>query len=376
MIRLMGFAFLSVSIVLASTPEITFENSNFTLNTPIDNTKKNKFYNYNRFRTTISLYEDNWFFTSIADVENYLGKKMINSSSYLTNKNTNADTPFATQTSTTNYGDGEYKAKLYRMYGGYVDDKNRVSLGLQKISMGVGRIWNPTDLFNPKNPMALEPDEVYGAFSLLYTYALSDLSQITTVVAEQENHNLKYVGRIKGYVGFADIGLNLISSNDASMIGYEIESELFETGIAMRSEGGWFEDKILKEEFFQGVIGADYTFANSFTLAVESLYSSQKFSKTQLSSTDLLNSPISNNLMKSKNYLGATLGYEFTPLLYGNLTTIMNSDDESFYIAPSLSYSLDDDMSLLFGAMVYDGIEKSEFGNLGETYYLNFKVTF
>lgn len=373
MLRLVVLLIFNMSVALAGSPQITFENSNFTLSAPVDATKESTVYNYNRFRVTASLNQDNWFFTSIGDVENYLGSEMIESSSYIASRQAEPDTPFSTKTRANNYGGGEFSAKLYRLYGGYVDAKHRVSLGLQKISMGVGRIWNPTDMFNPKNPLALEPDEVYGAYSLLYTYALSDLSQITAVVAQRKDHSFKYAGRIKGYVKVADVALNVVSSNDASMVGYEIEGELFSSGVELRTEGGWFEDKLLKEEFFQGIIGADYTFENSLSLTGEWLYSSKSFNRQSLFP---LSVALPNNLMQSKAYAGASIGYEFDALLYGTITSITSADDGSFYVAPSLRYSLDDDMSLLVGAMLYGGSSDSEFGDIGQTYYINFKVTF
>lgn len=371
--RLLYFALFSSTMLLAESPEITFENSNFIVNAPIDSTKENRLYNYNRFRITASLNEDNWFFTSIGDIENYLGKDKINSNSYLLSRKTEADTPFRTKTGITNYGNGEYSAKLYRLYGGYVDAKNRVSIGLQKLSMGVGRIWNPIDLFNQKNPLALEPDEVYGVFSLLYTYSINDLSQITTVVAQQKDDDFKYASRLKSYVDVVDVALNIISSDDSSMYGYEIEGEFLDTGIALRSEGGWFDDKLLNKDFFQGLIGSDYTFSNSFSITAEWLYSSENFSKEQLLSID---SSMPSNLMQSKSYAGLSFGYEFDALLYGSLLGITNTEDNSFYISPALRYSLADDMTLQGGIMIYDGKKGSEFGDIGETYYLNLKVTF
>jgi hypothetical protein len=311
-IILLFIAFTTAGIAVSL--ESTFENSNFTISAPLDGTGAQKIYNYNRFRATEFVRKNDWFLTVIGDIDNYLGRDTINSASYIAASEVRSDTPFVTQTEGTNYGEGEFYAQLYRFYGGYVDAKHRISFGLQKVSMGVGRIWNPTDLFNPKNPLALEPDEVYGVFALSYTYALSDLSQITAVVAEREDHSFKYAGRIKGYIEIVDVALDLVSADDVSMIGYEIEGEWFQTGIAVRSEGGYFDDKLLKKEYFQGIVGADYTFENSFSLIAEWLYSSQSFEKEPIPSSP---SEILNNLMPSKNYGGLVAGYEFDTLLYG-----------------------------------------------------------
>ncbi|MDD2904760.1 MAG: hypothetical protein PHH41_08885 [Sulfurimonas sp.] len=342
--------------------ETTYENSNFTLSAPLNATEERTLYNTNRFRLTSNFREGNWFATVIGDLKNTIGYDTLNSSSYKALRNQRADTPFYTKTDAADYTEGELFGELYRFYAGYADQKNRLSIGLQKVSMGVGRIWNPTDLFNPKNPLALEPDEVYGVFALSYTYSPSDLSQITAVAAQRADNSIKYAGRAKGYFGFADAAIDVVSGDDASMIGYELEGELFQSGIELRSEGGWFEDKVLKETFFQGLIGADYAFENSFTLAGEWLHSSKTFAKELRS---YLSSGTPQNLVSSHDYVGFSGGYEFNALLNGSLTSIINMEDKSYFLSPSIHYSLADDIALGLGSMFYIGKSGSEFGDYG-----------
>ena len=364
---------LCASLLASAEPEVTFENSNFTLSTPLDGTGKRELYNYDRFRVTGAWHQENWFVTAIGDVENHLGQDMVESASFRAAALSRSDTPFATQTGRTNYGEGEYSAQLYRLYGGYVDARHRVSFGLQKVSMGVGRIWNPTDLFNPKNPYALEPDEVYGVFALAYTYSPGDLSQLSVVAAERRDHSFKYAGRYKGYLDIADVAINLVEADDVTMVGYELEGELMETGVELRSEGGWFDDKLLGKTFFQGLVGADYTFENSFSVAGEWLHTSKSFERELLLS---LPTGAPDNLVRSEGYGGLSLGYEFDALTYGSVTGIASSNDGSWFLSPAVTYSLSDDATLAAGAMLYGGNRGSEFGDLHPTYYLNVKVTF
>jgi hypothetical protein len=367
-----------VTIILTLTAqaidsETTFENSNFTLSSPLDGTGKSTLHNFNRFRVTDNIHQDNWFVTAIGDIKNTLGHDVLNSVSYKVLSNVRSDTPFSTQTKPYDYYEGQMYAQLYRMYCGYSDDNQRISIGLQKISMGVGRIWNPTDLFNPKNPLALEPDEVYGVLALAYTYTPSPLSQITTVVAQRSDKSYKYAGRVKGYFGFADMAIDVVSANDVAMFGYELEGELLQSGVELRSEGGWFEDKLLDKNFFQGLIGADYAFENSMTLTGEWLHSSKTFENEIALGFP---SGAMNNLRLSHDYFGMSLGYELDALLYGALSGIMSAKDSSFYVGPVFRYSLSDDMSAAIGALIYEGSHNSEFGERGQTYYLNFKLTF
>lgn len=359
--------------VAAAESQMIVENSNFTLSAPLNGTGESRLYNTNRFRLTEHLRDGNWFATAIGDIKNSLGRDTINSSGYQAASALDADTPFATKTATKDYYEGQLYAQLYRLYGGYADEKQRVALGLQKVSMGVGRIWNPTDLFNPKNPLALEPDEVFGVFALSYTYSLNSLSQITAVAAERADKRMKYAGRVKGYLGYADAAIDIVSADDVEMIGYELEGELSDTGVELRSEGGWFNDKLLHQQFFQGVIGADYAFENSLMLIGEWLHTSRTFDREL---QQRLPSGARNNLVGAHDYGALSAGFQFDPLLYGSLSVIVSANDGSFYTGPSLRYSLSDDMSLGLGAMAYGGKGGSEFGDYGQTWYLNLKMTF
>jgi hypothetical protein len=54
----------------------------------------------------------------------------------------------------------------------------------------------------------------------------------------------------------------------------------------------------------------------------------------------------------------------------------MSADDGSFYLSPVLSYSLDDDLTFGLGALLYGGKSGSEFGEYGQSYYINLKAAF
>lgn len=351
--------------------ETMLENSNFTLSVPVQGERE--LYNYNRLRLTQHVRADNWFATAIGDIENHLGQDYIHAPMHKVSSELRSDTPFSTQSGTAYYGEGELYAQIYRLYGGYSDARHRISAGLQKLSFGVGRIWNPTDLFNPKNPLALEPDEVYGAFSMAYTYSPSDFSQISAVVAQRADSSFKYAGRVKGYTEYADMALSCVSADDMEMVGYEIEGELAGSGIGLRSEGGWLDDKLLGRRYFQGIIGIDYGFENSLILVGEWLHTNHTF-KEEISLA--LPSGSRQNLVRSHDYAAISAGYQIDPLLHGSFAGIVNVEDRSYYLSPSLRYSLKDDMLLSVGAMMHGGERGSEFGHRGEIWYLNFKTTF
>lgn len=361
--------------LMAIDHDITVENTNYTLSKVPFSDDNRILYNYNRIRMSDKMKEDNLFMTIIADVDNYYGADYLDSFEYQFLRGIKADTPFKIETNTKHYGEGEIFGRFHRFNIGYIDEKHNVVFGLQKVSMGVGRIWTPTDLFNPRNPLALEPDQIYGNYALSYTYAWGKLSEAMGVVAKRNDDSYKYAGRVKTNIDIADIALDLFSSNDAQMIAYEIEGNVFDTGIEWRSEGGYYKDKLLDKEFYQTILGVDYGFVNGLTVMTEWLHSSGTYTSNEILLTQ--ESTLSNNRHLSTDYVGASAYYDFNLLINGALSMIYSVDDHSSFIAPLIEYSLSDDASLALGALIYSGDEQSEFGNLeGNTYYLRWKITY
>lgn len=357
---LLSILFLFEAILLADI-DYRFENSNIQINEAYS-------YNYNRLRLNINYSEDQYFATLIADGVNYYSESFTNSNSFTLLKTLKSDTPVSTQTSFKDYGDGEAYAKLYRLYGGYEDNKNRLSIGLQNITMGVGRFWNPTNLFNPKNIYAIEPDETYGVTALSYTRHIDDTTNLNLVASIRDDKSFKYAARFKSFLENVEVGINLLLSDQTKMIGYELEANLFDTGVEVRSEGAYISSKLNfttdDTKFYQAILGADYAFVNGVNLTLESLYSSKEFSDLQIYSN--LNSEILQNITNSKFYAGASLSYTFNIFLDASVFYIDSFNSEDAFSSIALTYTLNDYNSFILGAM-----NKED-----ETYYLKWQFSF
>lgn len=188
MLRKAVFLLLLFAHVLMADFDYSVNNSNFTISqgSEVLNSNKTTMYNYDRLRFRGDYTNDGFFVTVIADGVNYYGEDYTNSTTFDYLKLQKSDTPFSTQTTFHDYHEGSAYAKLYRLYGGYEDEKNKVVVGIQNISMGVGRIWTPTNLFNPKNSYALEPDEVFGVAAVSYTRHLDDTSHVSVVASQKK----------------------------------------------------------------------------------------------------------------------------------------------------------------------------------------------
>ena len=381
--RLFRIFLLLLPLTLWADFDYRVENTNITISegkSSLFNTKE-YLYNYDRLRLYTDFVEDEFFATIIVDGVNYLGGEYIDSSSFSYINSLQADVRFKTQSESYEYDSGEAFAKLYRLYAGYEDDKNRVVVGLQNISMGVGRIWTPTNLFNPKNIYAIEPDEVFGVSAIAYTRHITDTANLMVVASQKEDKTFKYGARYRAFLEFIDVGVDVVSFDETKMFGLELEANLADTGVEVRAEASYIEGTFntlsatQKEDFYQGILGADYGFVNGVTVTGELLYSSKTFSYTQMAQN--LDSEILPNLVYSKLYTAINLMYSFNIFLDGSLLYIESFNDEnSRFISPTLTYTLNDYNSFNLGAMLNSGSQTSEFGALGDSYFFKWTLSF
>jgi len=379
------YAFGGLFCFIASALQADFaykiENSNFSIsqNTQTINEEQNYLYNYNRLRLQTQYKEERFFATLIADGVNYFADEYSDSPEFALLKSYSADTPLKTQSSFHDYGDGQAYAKLYRLYAGYEDAQNRVVVGLENISMGVGRIWTPTNSFNPKNIYALEPDETFGIYGVMYTRYLDETSHMSGVVSQKEDESLKYALRYKTFFAYTDLAFDFIGSDEMKMFGVELEGNLADTGIELRSEAAFIKSELQtltgveEQSFTQAIIGADYGFVNGFTLVLEGLYSSKTFDYDTLARN--LHSEVLQNLVPSKFYTALSLSYSFTLFLDGSLTYIKGfGGEDSDFIAPLLSYTMNDYTTFSVGAILQKS--DSEIVDKDEKYYLKWVFSF
>ncbi len=367
---------LSLAFTLsANAADLRVENSNFVISEPSLLTDDRYLYDYDRLRVTAAFDEGGFFLTAIGDLVTYGGRDYLGSAEFVAVRAQGADIPFDIQSPLSEFDNGlNGYARLYRLYGGYHDDKHSLTVGIQNITMGVGRFWTPTNLYNPKNVYAYEPDEVYGILGASYTYSIADLASVRGIVSVREDESLKYALSVKGFVLFADMALDIIKSDDILMVGYELEGNLFDTGAEYRSEGGYFRSDLLDTEFWQAIVGLEYGFVNGITWTVEGRYSSETFDYAQIMA--LTRNELFANMAYSKYDIGTSLSYNFNIALSGAVSYIESLDaPRSRFIAPSLQYTLDDHNIFTLGAMVYDGEKGSVFEDIGNSYYFSWKLS-
>lgn len=366
------FYFALILLLLSSSfsraeSDITFSDTNLLNYCRDSDSDKGIFYDFNRLRADIDIENSSGTISlkAIGNIETYLGGSFIDSESYKLIKDADPNLPFNPYLNVIDENCVFGRLYLYRLYTELRINKSNLTLGLQRVPFGVGRMWNPTDTFNPIDALSVEPEERMGVFAANFIQHLTDFSFLQLISnfgkkMEIDKYGLRYKGRHMGM----DMGCSFIKNSSFMMTGAELESNLFDTGIEVRGEIGFFDNDDLDKRYVSGVMGAEYAFPGNFTVLAEYFYNGLGNENKEEYSTDIL---IDGNWNLSRHYLGTTVTYEMNPLTTLSLSSIFNLLDGSFYSGHSVSYSVNDETTLSAGANVYLGNNDSEFND----YYKN-----
>lgn len=266
-----------------------------------------------------------------------------------------------------------------RLYFRYGFDFGNITIGRQRISWGTGRIWNPTDLFNPINPVDFSKLEKDGADAVSFTWNIgnfTDLELVYNPVDDNTSDRIKtnFGGRFR--TNYAEYDLSVMSGrfDDNFIAGMDFAGNLFDAGI--RGEGIYNlgENSGTGDDYIKFILGLDYQFTPDFYALIEYQYNGEgKTDKTEYEILRLIGGEILN---LSRNYICISAQYLATPLLNLNLSNTFNLNDKSGYISAMGTYSLDDNLDLTAGLQTTFGDNFTEYWIYPSSLYLKFDYYF
>ncbi len=256
------------------------------------------------------------------------------------------------------------------LYYKHFFDFGEFVLGRQVISWGVGRVWQPTDMFNPINPAnfaKLERDGADALSSKIYLGAFTDLELVVNFRDKFGDYN--YGGRFRTNYGEYDLALTAGYFDKNAVVGGSFQGNLFEAGL--RGEGIFsYNDRAPGSNYARIILGMDYQFnPELYALAEyqyngrgttdkdEYIYYFEKLSRGEIQNI-------------GKNYLALMSNYQFHPLVTGTLTSISNLNDESGLVGFEGSYNVLQNLNAGLGAMFFYGDKGSEYSYYSTALYL------
>lgn len=253
-------------------------------------------------------------------------------------------------------------------------DWGELSLGRQRISWGTGRIWQPTDLFNPINPANFSKFEKDGAdvfMTKIYLGNFSDIDLVYNFTDDLTKSNVS--GRIRtNYKGF-DLSLMSGYFDRNYVLGGDLAKGFM--GVGLRGEWVFFaDDTNFNDNFLRFILGADYQFTDELYCLIEYQFNGEGFDDT--SKYELLRLASGEILVMNRNYVFVQSLYQLTELLSVGGSLIQNINDGSGYSGINLIYSLSDNSVVNLSSLFFYGDEFTEFSYFSTSVFANIQYYF
>lgn len=257
------------------------------------------------------------------------------------------------------------RQRLYRAHLEFTTRYADVRVGRQRIAWGTGRFWSPLDLLNPLNPLALERNERTGVDAILITRHLDALSRLSLVYAPQhpssDSNTALYLRSNWAEFDFSVMAGQFRASR---VLGLDFSGRIRQMGVHGEAAYTWADRSV---NFARAVVGVDYTFTSTLSLGLEYYFNGQGTAQEAEYAFNLLFSGASLNL--ARHYLGIYAGYDFTPLLRWNQYAIINMNDGSYFLAPSIVYSVASNVDWSVGFQGFGRKPGSEYAAFQPVYY-------
>lgn len=249
-----------------------------------------------------------------------------------------------------------------------------VVVGRQRIAWGTGRIWNPTDLFNPLNPTSFAKIEKDGVDALQMKFHLGSFTDLALVVNPQNGWHTSNVGfRFRTNVNEYDFSLVGGYFNDRIVAGTDFAGNLFDAGV--RGEGIVSVAPTHPDSnFAKFIVGVDYQFTSKLYALLEYHFNGEgttdkmSYELARLIEGDILN--------LGRQYVTISGSYLIHPLVTLMLSLTSNMVDGSQFIGASISFSVEENVMLAVGGQLFRGDDFTEYWYYPNALYLKADIYF
>ena len=322
---------------------------------------------------------DNWTFTAGARNMMTFGQLMYDTHPYYSDMLT-ADDGYLNLTGTI-ARDSSYVlyTNLDRLNLQFSKGNLNVRVGRQRINWGINMVWNPNDIFNTFNFYDFDYVERPGCDAVRLQYYTGNTSSVEGAIKIDAEEKITAAGLYRFNRWNYDFQVMGGIMTDDVVLGAGWSGYIKNAGFT--GEGSYFRDKDNFADTTGVVIfsaGANYTFRNSLFVHVSGLYNSAGTTGNAGwgNSLFILANLSPKTFTLARYSIMGQMSYTFTPLIRGDISTIVNPNDGSFFLGPNVDFSVSDNISLLLMGQIFIGETDTEFGDSGQLYYMRLKWSF
>jgi len=255
----------------------------------------------------------------------------------------------------------------------------QVGIGRQRINWGINMVWTPNDIVNTYNYFNCDYVERPGcdAVRVQYYTGMTSWAELAfkidnnddiTMAALYKFNYRNYDWQFLGGVMNNDIVLGMGWTGQIKSAGFNGEMSYF----APRKTFGNSTGVLVASA------GFNYSFKNN--LYIQSAFLLNTGGATGKAGTSNLlasgQAIDAKNLSRARYSIFAQATYPITPLLYTTLATMLNPNDNSSFIGPSVEFNVKENLSFLVLAQIFNGKTDTEFGDYGTMIYSRLKWSF
>lgn len=267
---------------------------------------------------------------------------------------------------------------LDRAWADYTAGNWQVRVGRQRINWGINLVWNPNDVFNTFSYFDFDYEERPGtdAVKVQYYTGMTSSAELVYKAGEDVDNTA-----IAGMYRFSkwDYDIQMLGGwvGKDYLLGGGWAGDI--QGGGFRGEVSWFlprNSEVKSEEALVSSISGDYTLKNSLYLHTGILYNSNGV-LGPAGGRNYFDQDVTAKMLSMGMFnLFGQVSYPITPLFSGNISGIINPSDGSFFIGPSLTYSLGNNLELLLNGQIFLGDEATEYGEFGQAVFGRLKWAF
>ncbi len=252
-----------------------------------------------------------------------------------------------------------------------------IKAGRQRINWGKTMVWNPNDIFNAYSFFDFDYPERPGCDALRLQYYTGASTGLEASVKVDHDNQVTAAGMVRLNPGMYDLQFfgGMLNSQDI----------VAGTGWSGNIRGAGFSGELtlfqpLDSAFGDGdimfSIGSDYTFKNSLFLHFEFLYSSVNYNYLSFAEFYFMPLTVKEITFTDVNIFGEVT-YPFTPLFSGTFSAIWYPSIKGFFLGPSLSYNILENLDISFFLQYFDGEFNKTIGRQKLTFgFLRLKWSF
>ncbi len=251
----------------------------------------------------------------------------------------------------------------------------QLRVGRQRIAWGTCLVWNPIDLFNPASPLDFYSVEKPGTDAIRVQYYIGNNSKIEAAYSPKREID-ESIGAVRLVLNGWGYDWMLLTGKkgNQSVVGLAWTGDVF--GAGFRGEVLHSNYRLSGQIYTIVSIDIDYTFSNS--LYLHSAILSNYYGSIRDVAGNRLDDEIIDRdfLSPSKLSLFNEIRFQPTPLLSISGIGILNPNDNSFFIGPSLTWSVITNADLSVTGLLFEGEAETEFGDSGDMFLLKLRYSF